>query len=70
MNFPGQLGKILHDEKYINFNQFLESFTRLYNYKYDILPLFINLKQSLFTEKREKLFILKHKNLNDYYQMK
>ena len=69
MNFPGQLGKILHDEKYINFNQFLESFTRLYNYKYDILPLFINLKQSLFTEKREKLFILKHKNLNDYSEI-
>ena len=69
MGFPGQLGKTLHDEKYINFQQFLESFTQLYNYKYDILPLFVNLKTSLFVEKKEKEFELKYKNLNDYTEI-
>ena len=69
MGFPGQLGKTLHDEKYINFQQFLESFTQLYNYKYDILPLFVNLKASLFVEKKEKEFELKYKNLNDYTEI-
>ena len=69
MGFPGQLGKTLHDEKYINFHQFLESFTQLYNYKYDILPLFVNLKASLFVEKKEKEFELKYRNLNDYTEI-
>ena len=69
MGFPGQLGKTLHDEKYINFHQFLESFTQLYNYKYDILPLYVNLKNSLFVEKKEKEFELKYKNLNDYTEI-
>ena len=69
MGFPGQLGKTLHDEKYINFQQFLESFTQLYNYKYDIIPLFVNLKKSLFVKKKEKEFELKYRNLNDYTEI-
>ena len=69
MNFPGELGKIFQEQKYINFNQFLNSFIQLYNYKYDVIPLFINLKKCLSITKKEKLFEIKQRNLNDYSEI-
>ena len=69
MNFPGELGKIFQEQKYINFNQFLNSFIQLYNYKYDVIPLFINLKKCLTITKKEKVFEIKKRNLNDYSEI-
>ena len=69
MNLPGELGKIFHEQKYINFNQFLNSFIQLYNYKYDVIPLFINLKKCLTITKKEKVFEIKKRNLNDYSEI-
>ncbi len=69
MNFPGELGKIFLEQKYINFNQFLNSFIQLYNYKYDVIPLFINLKKCLTITKKEKVFEIKKRNLNDYSEI-
>ena len=66
LHYPGQLRNIFQEEKCINFNQFLNGITKLYNYKYDIIPLFINLKNCLFIKKKEKTFDIKQKNLNDF----
>ena len=69
MNLPGELGKIFHEQKYINFNQFLHGFIQLYNYKYDVIPLYINLKKCLTITKKEKVYEIKQRNLNDYSEI-
>ena len=69
LNFPGQLRRVFQEEKCINFNQFLNGVTKLYNYKYDMIPLFINLKKCLYIKKNEKIFDIKQKNLNDFSEI-
>ena len=69
LSFPGELGDVFHEQKYINFNQFLTSFTKLYNYKYDIIPLYINIKVCLNVKKKEKVLDIQQKNLNDYSEI-
>ena len=54
MKHPGNLSNIIQEEKYINFNQFLNSVEKVYQYKFDLMPLFISLKKALSTSIGEK----------------
>ena len=69
LNFPGELRSVFQEEKCINFIQFLNGVTKLYNYKYDMIPLFVNLKNCLYIKKNEKTFDIKQKNLNDFSEI-
>jgi hypothetical protein len=52
---PGNLYLALEEEKYINFNVLYNSIKKVKNYKYDILPSFVNLKSCLYNKKFEKI---------------
>ena len=52
---PGNLYLALEEEKYINFNVLYNSIKKVKNYKYDILPSFVNLKSCLYNKKVEKI---------------
>lgn len=62
MGYPGNLSYIFQKEKYISFNDFISAVTRVYNYKYDLFPLFISLKKSLNINRTEKILELKKSN--------
>ena len=66
MRHPGNLSYVIQEEKYINFNHFVNAVKRVYNYKYSLMPLFISLKYSLNLNRNEKELEIKKNNLNDY----
>ena len=66
LKYPGNLEKVLYEEKYINFQQFFNSILKVFNYKYDLIPLFVTLKKCLLTVKKEKQFEIKARNYNDF----
>ncbi len=66
LKHPGNLEKVLYEEKYINFQQFFNSILKVFNYKYDLIPLFVTLKKCLLTVKKEKQFEIKARNYNDF----
>ena len=63
---PGNLYRELEEEKYINFDSFCNSIIKVKNYKYDILPSFINLKFCLKNKKIEKIIKVDNKYRNDF----
>ena len=63
---PGNLYVSLEEEKYINFDVLYNSIKKVKNYKYDILPSFINLKFCLYNKKVEKLIKVENKFKNDF----
>ena len=54
MKHPGNLSTIIQEEKCINFKQFLYAVKKVYNYKFDLMPLFVSLKKALYTVRDEK----------------
>lgn len=66
LKYPGCLNKILSVEKYVNFEQLYESITKIENYKYNIIPTFINFEKSLNTKKSEPELEISEINMNDY----
>ena len=62
MNSPGNLGLILQKEKYVNFDIFFECLEKIPNYKYDIIPCFINIRKCLYNQRKEKILDIKNKN--------
>ena len=66
MKHPGNLSNIIQEEKYINFNQFLNSVEKVYQYKFDLMPLFISLKKALSTVRGEKEFEIKNERFDEY----
>ena len=66
MKHPGNLSTIIQEEKYINFNQFLSSVEKVYQYKFDIMPLFISLKKALSTKRGEKELEIKYERFGEY----
>ena len=66
VRYPGGLYKVIAIEKYINFDQFYNAITKLDNYKYTIIPTFINLKNCLMIKKSEPEFEMDRKNLNEF----
>ena len=66
MKHPGNLSTIIQDEKYINYNQFLSAVKKVYQYKFDLMPLFISLKRALSTKKGEKELEIKYERFGEY----
>ena len=52
MRFPGELEKEFIEQKYVNFETVLKSMKKLYNYKFDIFPIYLNLKKNFINEKK------------------
>ena len=63
---PGGLGEIIHKEKYINFEIFYEGLIKLHNYKYNFLPLYVNIMDCLLEEKKEIEYNMNNTILNDF----
>ena len=63
---PGGLGEIIHKEKYINFEIFYEGLIKLHNYKYNFLPLYVNIMDCLLEEKKEIEYNMNNSILNDF----
>ena len=60
---PGNLYIYLEEEKYINFDLLFRSIKLVKDYKYKIIPCYINLKQCLSNVKKEKIT-----QINDKYK--
>jgi hypothetical protein len=66
MKHPGNLSTIIQEEKYINYNQFLSAVKKVYQYKFDLMPLFISLKKALSTKRGEKELEIKYERFDEY----
>ena len=66
MNEPGNLNIELEKEKYISFDIFYKSLIKIKNYKYEIIPFFINMKQCLYNKRSEKILEVKNKHKKEF----
>ena len=66
MKFPGELEKIFDEKIYIEFNTFYNALKKIDNYKYSVIPVYINMKQSLNKKKYEKEIEMKFRFFNDF----
>ena len=66
MGHPGNLSFVIQKEKYISFDNFISAVEKVYNYKYNLLPLFISLKTSVNIIRNEKELEINKNNFNDY----
>ncbi len=66
MNDPGNLNIELEKEKYISFFVFYNSLIKIKNYKYEIIPCFINMKQCLYNKRKEKIIEIKNKHKKEF----
>ena len=63
---PGNLNVYLEKEKYISFDVFYNSLIKINNYKYEIIPCFINMKQCLYNKRSEKILEVKNKYKKEF----
>jgi len=63
---PGKLGEIIDKEKYINFEIFYKELVKIHNYKYNFLPLYVNIMDCLLEEKKEIEYNINNTILNDF----
>ena len=63
---PGNLNIVLQKEKYISFDQFHNSLIKIKNYKYEIIPCFMNIKKCLYYKRIEKIIEIKSKNKHEF----
>ena len=61
--------KFIEEKNYINFETFYRGLKNIKNYKYRIIPCFINFRDCLFFQKREKLINVKEKNKKDFIKI-
>lgn len=66
MNYPGELGSIFSEEKYINFDNFYEAILKIPNYKFVLFPFYVNFKISLNIKKTEEEYTLKQRVFSDF----
>jgi hypothetical protein len=66
MKFPGELEKEFIEQKYVNFETILNSMKKIYNYKFEIFPIYQNLKKTLLMKRNEKDFEIKQRVYNDF----
>jgi len=66
LNEPGGLNIELQKEKYVNFDTFYTSLKKIKNYKYEIFPCFINMKQCLHNKRSEKILEVKNKHKKEF----
>ena len=66
----GDLNNILNrNNNYIDYNTFYNSVIKIKNYKYKIIPLFINFKECLYNKKQESIIKIKSKIKNDFFNI-
>lgn len=63
---PGHLKTILIQEKYVNFDTFYNVLIGIPEYKYKILPCFVNFRSCLLNIKKEKELSIKEENKVDF----
>jgi hypothetical protein len=61
--------KFIEEKNYINFETFYRGLKNIKNYKYRIIPCFINFRNCLFFQKREKMINVKEKNKKDFIKI-
>ena len=66
MKFPGELEKIFDVQIYIEFNTFYNALKKVDNFKYSIIPVYINMKKSLNKKKYEKEIEMKYRLFTDF----
>lgn len=66
---PGNLYIILEEEKYINFDVLFRSIKLVKDYKYKIIPCYINIKQCLNNIKKEKIIQINDKYKYDFIKV-
>ena len=66
---PGNLYLVLEEEKYINFDLLYKSIKLIKDYKYRIIPYYINLKQCLNNIKKEKVIKINDKHKYDFIKI-
>jgi hypothetical protein len=66
MKHPGYLYRVVSVEKYVEFEQFYNSISKIDNFKYSIIPSFINFKTALNTKKNEPEYEIDKKNINEF----
>lgn len=67
--YEPELKKQLWDNKYISFDVFYNSLIKIDNYKYNIIPTFINLKKCLLTKRKEIEFEMNKKCKKDFLKI-
>lgn len=65
----GGLRRKLEESKYITFEQFYDSLTKIDNYMYKIIPIFISLKNCLLTQRKEIEFKMNKNCENDFLKI-
>ena len=65
----GNLYEKLNSKNYVNFNEFYEAISKIQNYKYEIIPTFINIKKCLLSKRNELQFLLDPKNKNYFSEI-
>ena len=65
----GELEKKFLICKYISFDEFYDSLIKIENYKYDVIPTFINLKKCLLTKRNEIEFDMNKKCKKDFLKI-
>ena len=58
--------KLIRNGNYIDYNTFYQSVIKIKNYKYKIIPCFVNFKECLFNKKKENIIKIKSKYKNDF----
>ena len=53
-------------ERYVHFNQFYDSIKKIIDYKYSIIPIFVDMKSSLCKQKVEPEYEIERRNVNDF----
>ena len=66
LKFPGELEKIFDVQIYIEFNTFYNALKKIDNFKYSIIPVYINMKKSLNKKKYEKEIEMKYRLFTDF----
>ena len=69
MHDPGGLDIILKKEKVVNFDIFFECLEKIDNYKYEIIPCFINIKKCLYNQRKEKIIEVKNENKKEFVRI-
>ena len=58
--------KLLEEKNYIAFDKFYECIKNIKNYKYKIIPCYVNFKDCLFSYRKEKMINVKEKYKKDF----
>ena len=69
MHGQGNLYEKLNKKKVINFEEFFDAISKIDNYKYEIIPTFIDIKKFLLTKKSELKFTMTPKNKNFFMKI-